>query len=291
MPLGENVNPTGWFKPPTTFLATIVVEAEVRPSIDESTLPPPQTPFNVPAARATAPTTTIVLSVRIGSPLLASMARVSQPLEFFGTAQLRTEDPRFLKGEGRYLDNFRAEHELTAWFVRSILAHARLTGVDTSVARSMPGVAGVFVASDLELGPLPPAGNVEGATGSLEGAFARPILASEVVRFVGEPIAVILAESAALAEDAAETVVIDYDPLEVVLDPEVAAADEGGFLFPEQGTNVCHSFQTAWEEDVLAGSDVVVSGRFVNQRLIPVPMETNAILVEPTEGDGLTIYV
>jgi carbon-monoxide dehydrogenase large subunit len=216
---------------------------------------------------------------------------VSSPLGFFGTSQLRTEDARFLKGQGRYIENIPAGHELRAWFVRSILAHARLTGVDTAEAMSMPGVAAVFTSSDLELGPLPPAGNVEGASGSLGGAFERPILASEVVRFVGEPIAVILADSAALAEDAAEAVTVDYDPLDVVVDPEIAAAEDAAVLFPEQGTNVCHSFQTGWDKDVLAGSDVVVSGRFVNQRLIPVPMETNGILVEPDEAGNLTIYV
>src|SRR5437899_1592135 len=122
----------------------------------------------------------------------------------FGNRALRTEDPRFLLGESRYLEDVPIEHALRAVFVRSMMAHARLSGVDISQARAMPGVAAVFTADDLGLAPLPPSGNVEGATGTLEGGFMREVLARDVVRCVGWPIAAVRAGTLARALDAGE---------------------------------------------------------------------------------------
>src|SRR4029453_14854053 len=104
----------------------------------------------------------------------------------FGVPALRSEDPRFLRGEGRYLDNLPIEGALRATFVRSMMPHARLRSVDVEVARTMPGVAAVFIAEDLAIDPLPPSGNVEGGAtdiAELERAFSRDVLAREVVRF------------------------------------------------------------------------------------------------------------
>jgi carbon-monoxide dehydrogenase large subunit len=202
----------------------------------------------------------------------------------FGSVVHRTEDPRFLSGRGRYVDNLPLDGALRAVFVRSIMAHARLGGVDASEALGMPGVAAVLTAGDVDLAPQPPSGNVH-------GPFPRPVLAGDVARFVGEPVAVVVADSLARAQDAAESVSVDLDPLPAVVDPETAAEAEGAaLLFPEAGTNVAHSFEKRWDEDVLHGSDVVVRGRFVNQRVAAVPMETNAIAVLP-EGDRLTAWV
>jgi carbon-monoxide dehydrogenase large subunit len=207
----------------------------------------------------------------------------------FGVPQRRSEDPRFLRGEGRYLENVGPPGSLRAHFVRSIFPHARVAGVDVGAAADAPGVVAVYVAADLELPPQPPSSDVEGAGGTLEGAWERPCLAHDVVRFVGEPVAVVVAETREQAEDAAELVLVDLDPLEAVVDAEAAAREGAPLLFPDQGTNVCRSFERDWEEDVLAGSDVVVRGRFVNQRLAPCPLEVNAIAVEPT-GDGVTVW-
>jgi aerobic carbon-monoxide dehydrogenase large subunit len=210
----------------------------------------------------------------------------------FGNRALRTEDPRFLLGESRYLEDVSIEHALRAVFVRSMMAHARLSSVDVSEARSMPGVVAVFTADDLDLKPLPPSGNVEGATGTLEGGFMREVLARDVVRFVGEPIAVVLAETLAQALDAAETVLPEEDPMDVVVDPEVAATDGASLLWPENGSNVVYEFSANWDEsDPLEGADVVARGRFVNQRLAPVPLETNAIAVVPQDDGGYTVWV
>src|SRR5439155_24133893 len=98
-----------------------------------------------------------------------------------------------------------------------------------------------------------------------------------VVRYVGEPIGLVLAETAAQAMDAVEAMRVEYDPLPVVVDPATALAGDVPLLFPNARTNLADEFLADWDLDVLSWSDVVVRARFVNQRLAPVPMETNAV--------------
>lgn len=202
----------------------------------------------------------------------------------FGSRVLRTEDPRFLTGAARYVDDQELPGALRAAFVRSMMAHARVTRVDLAEAAASPGVVAVLTAGDLDLPDQPPSGNAH------EG-FARPVLAWDVVRYVGEPVAVVVAETSEQAEDAAELVVVEYDPLPVVIDAVQAASDGSPLLFPERRTNVADSFEVAWDEDVLAGAEVVARGRFVNQRLAAVPMETNAFAAVPDpEIGGLRLW-
>src|SRR5205823_6604000 len=130
----------------------------------------------------------------------------------------RREDPGFLTGAADYLEDVAGEGALHAVFVRSALAHARITGIDTSEAAAMPGVHSVLTGADLGLPPARAFGR--------QPALARPRLAVERVRYVGEPVAVVLADARALAVDAADAVVVDYDPLPAVVDP-VAAAEDG----------------------------------------------------------------
>ncbi len=216
----------------------------------------------------------------------------SVPPSLFGVPALRSEEPRFLRGEGRDLENVPIPGALRAVFVRSMMPHAELTGIDgLEAARVIPGVVAVLTADDLPLAPMPPAGNVETPdAGDLADSWGRPPLARDRVRFAGEAIAVVLAESLAAGLDAAELVWPDAEPLPSVTDPERAFADDAPVLFPAVGTNVAHTFDHAWDDDTLAGSDVVVRGRFVNQRVAPVPMETNGIAVVPTD-DGVTVWV
>ncbi|HET6776637.1 MAG TPA: xanthine dehydrogenase family protein molybdopterin-binding subunit [Actinomycetota bacterium] len=202
----------------------------------------------------------------------------------FGSVVLRTEDPRFIRGRGRYTDNVDAEGALDASFVRSMIAHARVVNVDVSASGHMPGVAAVLAAADLDLAPQPP-------SGSVSGPFERQVLARDRVRFVGEAIAVVLAESPGQAQDAAESVQVEYEPLSAVVGSEAALADGAPLLFPEAGSNLADGFDTEWEADVLAGADVVVRARFENHRVAPVPMETNAILVVPEDDGRLTVWV
>lgn len=201
----------------------------------------------------------------------------------FGSVVLRTEDPRFLTGEARYVGDVAARDALHAVFVRSALAHGLIARVDVAAAAAMPGVAAVLTADELDLPPRPPAGTVE-------GSFERPVLARDRVRYVGEPVAVVLAETLGTAEDAAEAVVVEVEPLDAVVGPEAALAEGAPSLFPEAGTNVADAFEEGWREDVLAGAEVVARLRVRHQRLAPVPMETNAILVVPEDG-GLTVWV
>ena len=107
---------------------------------------------------------------------------------------------------------------------------------------------------------------------------------------MGEPFAIVLAETLAQAHDAAELIVVDADPLPVVTDPNKAAADEV-LLFPECGTNIATRFDHRWDDDVLAGAEVVVRGRFENQRVAPVPMEMNGIVAVPGTDEGWTVWV
>ncbi len=210
----------------------------------------------------------------------------------FGVPALRSEDPRFLRGEGRYLENIEIPGALHAAFVRSIMPHATVAGIGVSAAQTAAGVAGVYVASDLGLAPLPPSGTVEGDfEGTLEGLFSREPIGHDVVRFVGEIVAVVVAETREQAVDATELVAVEYDELPVVVDVEAAVAEEAPLLWPAFGTNVAHSFGSASDEDPLEGADVVVRGRFVNQRVAPAPMETNGIAVIPETDGSFTVWV
>src|SRR2546427_1737463 len=144
----------------------------------------------------------------------------------------RREDPRLITGTGRFVDDVQVEAGTVAVFVRSTIAHARVLTIETDEAAAMPGVVGVFTDDSLGLPPR------KGQPG-IPDHFDRPILARDVVRFVGEPVAVVVAESRGWAVDAAQAVRVDYEPLPAVVDP-VAATDEAGvLLFREAGTNVC----------------------------------------------------
>jgi carbon-monoxide dehydrogenase large subunit len=207
------------------------------------------------------------------------------PGSILGNEVRRTEDPRLLIGAGKYVDDLQLDGTARAVFVRSPVAHAKVTRIDTSEAAKMPGVLGVFTNADIGLGPImflplfPP-------------AFARPVLADGVVRYVGEQVAVVVAETARQAADAAEAVVVDYDPLPAVVDAEKAAAEEGTKLFPDAGTNVCFAMELGRDDSLMADADVVVSRRIINQRVAPAPMESNGCvaLPDPEVDGGLILY-
>jgi aerobic carbon-monoxide dehydrogenase large subunit len=202
------------------------------------------------------------------------------PGSILGSTVRRREDPRLVSGRGRYVDDLPGEGGLFAVFARSPLAHARVRGIDLTAARAVPGVVGVFTAEDLGL----PA---RLAFGVLPESFARPPLATDTVRFVGEAVAVVVGETRAAAADGADAVAVDYDPLPVVASPEAAAAEGATLLFPAHGSNV--AFQVAVGDsstDVLDGADVVVKGHFLNQRVAPVPMEPDGAVAEPDPENG-----
>src|SRR5471032_1734500 len=192
------------------------------------------------------------------------------PGSILGTAVRRVEDPDLLCGRAQFVDDLPIDGVLHLHFVRSSYAHARLLSIDTDDARAMPGVVAVFTATDLGLPPYQ--GLME-----LNARCVRPPLAESKVRFVGDAVAVVVAETRAAATDAAEAVVVEYDALEAVADPEAALAPGAPLQFEELGTNLAAAIGPRDQGDVLEGADVVVKARIENQRLAVMPMEGSAI--------------
>lgn len=192
-------------------------------------------------------------------------------VSILGNRVLRKEDPKFLTTGGVYLDDLddlRLEGAGHVTYVRSTMAHARLLSVDVTEARNAPGVVAVFTADDVDLEPVPPFGFVN-------SAMAWPWLATGVVRYVGEPIALIVTEERYQGQDAAEQVYVDYDPLPAVVDPAEALTSET-LLYPEAGTNVATTMDFGQDEALFDGCEVVVRRRIVNQRVAPCPLEGRA---------------
>src|SRR5436190_2597823 len=204
------------------------------------------------------------------------------PGSILGHAVRRREDPRLITGAGHFVDDIRPERCLHVAFVRSTLAHATIRSLDVAAAAGAPGVVAVLTGNDLR---LPARVGFQ----MVPETLARPPLATERVRFVGEPVALVVAESPGAAEDAAQLVDLDLEPLAVVVDPEAARRPDAPLLFPSHGSNGANRFDSSREDDVFAGADVKIRGRFVNQRLAPVPMEPEAILVVP-EGERLLVW-
>jgi carbon-monoxide dehydrogenase large subunit len=200
-----------------------------------------------------------------------------------GTRVVRVEDPRLLTAGGTYTDDLRAP-ELTGaayvTFVRSPYAHARITGVDVSAARGAPGVVEVLTGQDTDDLPAPPEGN----------PTAEPLLAKDTVRYVGEPVALVVTDGRYQGEDAAELVTVDYEPLPAVVELQDALRGET-LLFPENGSNVLGAAQDDGAgDDAFAACEVVVERTIVNQRVAPVPLETRAAAAAWAD-DRLTVWV
>jgi carbon-monoxide dehydrogenase large subunit len=167
--------------------------------------------------------------------------------------------------------------------VRSPFAHARITRIDTSAAAAAEGVLAVFTADDLGREALAGFADVHELAG-------RAALAVDKVRFVGDPVALVVAGTRAQAMDAAELVDVDYDDLPAVSDVESALADGAPLQFEEIGSNIATQRAAKDTADVLDGADHVTRVRMVNQRIATAPIEGNAILARPT-GDGMEIWV
>jgi len=206
-------------------------------------------------------------------------------MSVMGTRVERREDPVFLTGSARYtadLDEPLLADAVHAHFVRSTIAHARITELDVSEALAAPGVIGVFTMADIEgAGDLSPFGVA--IPGMIPDALTRPWLADGVVRFVGEAVAVIVAETARQAADAAESIVIDYDPLDVVVDP-VAAATDAVLVQEHHGSNTALAVPFGRTEDLFDGCEVVVSGTLINQRVAVCPLEVRSVATTWHDG-------
>lgn len=217
-----------------------------------------------------------------------------------GKARLRKEDERLITGRTRWTDNITLPGMLHIAILRSPMAHANITKIDTSAAKEMPGVIAVYTATDLD-----PDSSI-----ALPCAWPitpdmvhprRPILAADTVHFAGEGVAVVVARSAAEAHDALESIDIDYQELPVVLNMEAALAEGAPLVHPELGTNrnalwVFDSGEAGTGADVeeaikaADGEDgIVLKRRFRQQRLIPAYMEPRSTVVDPTAAQ-MTIW-
>ena len=183
----------------------------------------------------------------------------------FGTPVRRIEDLPLLTGCGQFVANLDLPEVAHVVYVRSTIAKGRITRLDTSAAAAAPGVLDVVTAQDLDFAPLP-------SPPSMNPAMVRPLLPRDAVRYVGEPLVAIVAESYAAAVDAAELVDIDYEPLTPVIDPEQALLDE--ILVDEAaGTNLSFGGRHELPSDFFDGCEVVVEARLLNNRQAPVPLE------------------
>jgi carbon-monoxide dehydrogenase large subunit len=199
---------------------------------------------------------------------------VGQPLR-------RKEDARVITGQARWTDNLTLPGLLHMAIARSPVAHARISRADVSAALDQPGVVAAFTGSDLagEYGSLPTAWHV---SGDLVVPDHRPV-ATDKVRHLGDAVAVVIAEEAYQAADALEAVRVDYEPLPPVLDMAAALADGAPLVHDDKGTNQAFTWGfTAGDYGAAKSSaDVVVSRRFIQQRVIPAAMEPRAVTAEP----------
>jgi aerobic carbon-monoxide dehydrogenase large subunit len=200
-----------------------------------------------------------------------------------GNRVARVEDHRFLTTGGTYVEDVVLPGAAWLTYVRSSQAHARIRRVDVSEAATAPGVLAVLTGDDFAgLEPAPASNR------AFPESMRRPFVARGVVRFVGEPVVAIVAEDRASGSDAADLVVVDYEPLPVVVEPEAALRDEV-LLFPDVGTNVVMRFGSESQAE-LDGCEVVVEERIVNQRLTAAPIEPRSAAAYWTDDGRLVHY-
>ncbi len=205
------------------------------------------------------------------------------PKDGIGASIKRREDVRFLTGTGRYTDDINLRGQSYAWFVRSQVAHGKLNKVDTTAAAKMPGVLRIFTAKDFEgVGGLPCGWQIHDRHGKPMLEPKHPVLAEGKVRHVGDPIAVVVAETEAQARDAADAVVIDIDELPAVLDMKAAVAG-GPLVHDDIGSNLCYDWgfveeNKAATDAAFAKADHVTTLELVNNRLAPNAMEPRAAI-------------
>ncbi len=203
----------------------------------------------------------------------------------------RAEDPRFVVGAARFVDDIKLQGTLYATFVRSPYPHARIKSIDVSKALKSSGVYLVLTARDLagKIGEMP---TVEGDKRAKP--TRRHVLAFEESRYEGEAVAMVVAEDMYVAADAAELVEVEWEPLPSVTDPEKALNDQSPVAGLDRPDNVAYryTFETPGFKDAFSAADTVIEARLVNQRVAPSPMETRSVLAVYEPGiDLLTVYI
>jgi carbon-monoxide dehydrogenase large subunit len=205
------------------------------------------------------------------------MAATAVIPKFVGERVKRREDPRLITGTATYVDDVRIPGLLSAIIVRSPYGHAKINSINVDAARNAPGVVAVLTGSDLK-GKLP--GLRTGAP--VDHAPHHPVLAYDRVRLVGDGVAVVVATDPYLAQDAADLIEVDYDPLPAINDPEKALEPGAPILHEEIGTNLVsrHEVSGGDLDKAFREADRVLRFRLVNQRVIPVPMEPRGTVAQ-----------
>jgi CO/xanthine dehydrogenase Mo-binding subunit len=213
-----------------------------------------------------------------------------RPPQYVGARVLRVEDKKYLMGRGRYLDDMVLPGMLQAAFVRSPHAHARITSIDVSAATALKGVVAVLTGADLaKMGTS--------LVADLQREEVLPVgkelMATDKVRHVGEAVAIVVAESRYLAEDGAQLVTVEYEPLPVLVDAEQALRTGAVLLHDDlPRNNVAHiEFDSGGVEEAFAAADHVFTKRFHAGRQHAAPLETRGVMAEYNPGTGhLTIW-
>ena len=197
------------------------------------------------------------------------------PTRMVGQALKRREDPLLITGQGNFLDDIKLNGLAHAAVLRTPYAHARITAIDTSKAKALPGVIAVFTGADMmDVNPLPCAWPAGGVTNHLNTPRA---LAVDVVRFVGEGVALVVAEDRYIARDALDLIDVEYAPLGVVVDPEKATLPGAPLLHESAPNNICVEWAAGDRQATNSAFDtapVRIKERIYNQRQMPTPMET-----------------
>jgi carbon-monoxide dehydrogenase large subunit len=194
-----------------------------------------------------------------------------------GAPLKRREDRRFITGKGRYLDDIQMPGMTYLAVLRSPYAHARILGIDTSAASAMPGVVAVFTGADIPYNPLPMAWPAGGSAGLQNNVNMPRALATDDVKWTGEGVAAVVAETPEIAQDALEHIHVTWEPLPAVVDAEAATKDGAPQLHENAPNNVVFDWTVgdlAGTDAALATAETVIRQRLVNQRLIPNAMET-----------------
>ncbi len=220
---------------------------------------------------------------------------IEAPAGPVGAPIKRVEDPRFITGRARYLDDIKLTGMTHLAILRSPYAHANIRGIDISAAQGMPGVLAVFTGADIPYNPLPMAWPAGGASGIQNNLNTPRVLATDSVKWTGEGVAAVVAETAEQAMDALEAIRVDWEPLPAVVDVEKALAPGAPQLHENAPNNVVFEWTVgdkAGTDAAIDAAEVVVRQRIVNQRLIPNPMETRGDIAHYNPGtDEYTVWM
>ncbi|UWS81259.1 xanthine dehydrogenase family protein molybdopterin-binding subunit [Phaeobacter sp. G2] len=226
------------------------------------------------------------------------MPKDGGPIESgIGASPKRREDVRFLTGTGNYTDDINLRGQAYVHFLRSDMAHGRINSIDTTAASAMPGVVRVFTGADFEgVGSIPCGWQITDKHGEVMQEPAHPVLAQGKVRYVGDAIAAVVADTAEQARDAAEAIELDMEELPAVIDMKAAVKDGATKVHDDLTSNLCYDWGFVEEnkpavEEAFANAAHVTTLELVNNRLIANPMEPRVAVGDFNRATGdSTLY-